>query len=87
MEQSHPYSDPPTLARPQHKHLPSNLQRIKHLQIHDRSIPVREVLRLRPRLAMSKQFDGQQIHGIRKLLVSILAAIKLRACGETVYED
>ncbi len=85
-KQSHPHSNPTSLTRPQHKNLPRNLQRIEDLQIHNRSIPISEILGFRPGLAMAEQFYRDQIESVRKFGVGVLATVELRAGGERVDE-
>lgn len=48
---------------------------LKHLQIHDRGVPVRELLRLYSCLAMAKKFNRDKVHLLRELFVGILITI------------
>ncbi len=57
------------------------------MQVHDGSVPVGEVLALRPRLAVAQQLDGEEVHRVCELLVAVLAAVELGGGGEGVDED
>lgn len=86
-EQCHADGDPAALACSKDEDLAGDFQCIQYLEIHDGSVPVGEVLRLGPGLAMSEKFNGDQVHGIGEILVGILAAVQLRAGCEAVDEN
>lgn len=59
-KQRHPRNNPSSLTGPQDEKL-VNAQLLHHLQIHDCGIPVGEMLRLGPCLAMAQQVNGDEV--------------------------
>lgn len=86
-KQCHASRDPTALTRAQNKDLALDAQRLQNLQVHDSSVPVREVLALCARLAVAQKLDCDQVHGVRELLVAILRAVELGGGREAVDED
>lgn len=85
-QESHANGDPASLASTQYESF-LHTQCLHHLQIHDRSIPIRPVLANGSSFAMSQELNGEKIHGGSEVLVLILALIQLGGRGEGVHED
>jgi hypothetical protein len=85
-KKSHSHSNLFTLARAKYESFLYS-KCFHHLQVHDGGTPVGEIITFCAYFSVHKELDGEQIHLIRKLLVRILASVKLRRCRKGIGQD
>lgn len=77
--QSHANGDPTTLAGAKDECF-FDAEGVHYLDVHDRRVPVREVLSFGASLSVPEKFDCQEIHCGGELLVLVLAAVESGGC-------